>query len=361
MKEDSFRLLLHGIDTIQCAYYLSAKGEKSGLDFDILSRKREEIRQAKNSISMPVEIGCFEFLLQPYGTPSGYPIVLKNRDFKIEMGEFNWPNFYVTFTSEALWKETAFGLHEKFLRWAESIGYIQPKNEKLSRVDFTFDYYLPEIDFTEDHFVSRSTKDSQHRENKKTQTFQFGKGDVVLRVYDKISEIIQKSEKVWFFGLWGESENVWRIEWQVRKEVLKRFGIITFKDLEERYGDILRYLATEHDTLRIPNGDSNPSRWPLHSLWEDLIKKILNLKHIGIVRDYAEEEIIKERLMRLGISVYGYLKRMAALNCMHPKRDLMSFKEALKKMDQLICMVHEPLTWNEDIKRKVKEIQLGEW
>jgi hypothetical protein len=361
VEGNDLKLLLHGIDTLQCAYYLLPIGKEYALDFEMLARKREEIRQTKNKESMPVDIGVTEFLLQPYGTSSGYPLVLKNRNFKIELGEFNWPNFFVTFTSEALWKESAFGLHKKFLKWVESIGYKEQKNETLSRVDFTFDFHVPEIDFTEDHFVSRSTKDSQHRENKKTQTFQFGKGDIVLRVYDKVSEINQKSEKVWFFDFWGQSENVWRVEWQVRKELLKRFGIISFKDLEERHGDILRYLATEHDTLRVPNGDNNPSRWPLHPLWEILIEKILTLNHIGIEREYKDEEIINERLMRLGISVYGYVKRMAALNCMNSKRNAMSFKDALIKLDELLKMVHEPLTWHEDIKRRVKEMQLGEW
>jgi hypothetical protein len=361
VQEDSLKLLLHGIDTLQCAYYLRPAEEKTGLDFGLLSKTREEIRQTTLKNSVPIKIGINEFLLQPYGTASGYPLVLKNRDFKIELGEFNWPNFFVTFTSEALWRDSAFVLHDKFLKWVESIGFKVFKNETLSRVDFTFDYYLPELDFNEDHFVSRSTKDSQHRENKKPQTFQFGKGDIVLRIYDKVAEINQKSEKVWFFGLWGQSEGVWRIEWQVRKELLKRFGIITFKDLEERHGDILRYLATEHDTLRVPNGDDNSSRWPLHPLWGNLIEKILTLNHIGIERDYKDEEIINERLMRLGISVYGYLKRMAALNCMNANKDGMSFKDALTRLDELMKTVHEPLTWNEDIKRKVKGMQLGEW
>ena len=361
MEKEEIRLLLHGIDTLQCAYYLLPIEKGNELNFDDLSKMREGIRQSRTKDAMPVTIGMTEFLLQPYGTQSGYPLVLKNRDFKIEFGEYNWPNFYVTFTSEALWRESAFGLHKRFLKWVESIGYKEQKNETLSRVDFTFDFNVPEIDFTEDHFVSRSTKDSQHRENKKIQTFQFGKGDVVLRVYDKVSEIIQKSEKVWFFNLWGQSENVWRIEWQVRKEILKRFGIKKFRDLEERYGDILRYLATEHDTLRIPNGDNNPSRWPMHPLWESLIEKILTLNHIGILRDYKNEEIINERLTRLGISVYGYLKRMAALNCMNLRRDVMTFKDALTRMDELMKMVHEPLTWKEDIKRRVKEMQLGKW
>ncbi len=91
---------------------------------------------------------------------------------------------------------------------------------------------------------------------------------IFLRVYDKIAEIKQQSDKVWFFLLWEEDENVWRIEWQIRKAVLKKFGIVTFNDLKNRQGDLLYYLAVEHDTLRIPNNDSNKSRWPLHPLWD---------------------------------------------------------------------------------------------
>ena len=51
--------------------------------------------------------------------------------------------------------------------------------------------------------------------------------------------------------LWGgQTENVWRVEWQVRKETLKRFGLRSFQDLFEGYGDVLRYLVAEHTSLR---------------------------------------------------------------------------------------------------------------
>ena len=53
---------------------------------------------------------------------------------------------------------------------------IQMMSESLSRVDFCFDYKLPEIDFTEDYFVSYSKKDSKHRECGVVQTFHLGQG-----------------------------------------------------------------------------------------------------------------------------------------------------------------------------------------
>ncbi len=229
-------------------------------------------------------LGNSEFLLHPYGSSSGYPIILSNRDFKVEMGEFNKPNFFVTFTSEGLWRESAYSLHQKFLTWADTAGYGQYIDESLSRVDFCFDYALTGMDFDEDCFVSYSKKDSKHRENGTVQTYTLGKGDIVLRVYDKVAEIRQESGKVWLYTLWGQESDVWRIEWQVRKPILKGFGIRTFEQLQERQGNLLDYLAHEHDTLRERNEDSNRSRWPLHPLWRHLQEQIANLYSLPVYK-----------------------------------------------------------------------------
>lgn len=354
------KLLLHGIDTLQCAYFLQAP-DRQGIDFQMLAEKKEEIRQSKAKNPLPVSLGNSEFLLQPYGSKSGYPLIISNEDFKIEMGEFNNPNFFVTFRSQALWRESAFFLHDKFLNWGASVGYWPYRDERLSRVDFSFDYNLPAIDFDEDCFVSLSTKDSQYREDGKVQTFSFGKGDVVLRVYDKVAEIKQQSDKVWFYLLWEHDENVWRIEWQIRKPVLKRFGIFTFDNLREQQGDLLSYLASEHDTLRQPNGDSNSSRWPLHPLWIDLQGQIENLNHLGIDRVYGKNAVLEERMMRMAIAMYGYLKRIAAIYCIQNSEETISVDEALTHISRRINKLHEPLAWMMDVDRRIREIQLGEW
>ncbi|MBN8531021.1 MAG: hypothetical protein J0L97_04060 [Alphaproteobacteria bacterium] len=116
----------------------------------------------------------------------------------------------------------------------------------LSRVDAAFDYEIPQIDFDEDSFVSQAVKDKQYRKNRKVQTFNFGSGDVVLRIYNKSAEISESSGKIWLHNLWGGiCEHVWRIEWQVRKKMLRGLGIICLEDLAERQGDLLRRLAEE--------------------------------------------------------------------------------------------------------------------
>ena len=111
----------------------------------------------------------------------------------------------------------------------------------------------------------------------------------------------------------------------------------------------------------MPNSDSNSSRWPLHPLWKDLQEQISKLEHSGISRIYGKNLALEEREMRIGISMLGYLKRYAAIGCIQEGRDYMNVVEALRKMQELLLRVHEPFTWKIDVKRRIKEIELGEW
>jgi hypothetical protein len=146
MAVDSPKLLLHGIDTVQCAYYLGPPATKH-LDFAKLAVIKEQLRMDKSREPRAIKLGGTEFFLHPYGSSSGYPFVLTNEDFKIEVGEFNHPSFFVTFKSQGLWKHTAWTLHQQFLSWARVIGCEVQQAETLSRVDFCFDYALAERDF----------------------------------------------------------------------------------------------------------------------------------------------------------------------------------------------------------------------
>lgn len=353
-------LLLHGIDTVQCAYYLGSPSTKH-LDFSKLAVIKEQLRMDKSREPRAVTLGGTEFFLQPYGSSSGYPFVLTNEDFKIELGEFNHPSCFVTFRSQALWRESLTDLHAKILTWATGVGCDVQQAETLSRVDFCFDYSLVQRDFDADSFVSQSDKDSQHREHGTIQTFTLGKGDVVLRVYDKIAEIRQQSAKVWFYELWGQEEHVWRIEWQVRKPVLKKFWIRTVADLQEHQGMLLHYLAEYHDTLRSRIDDTNRSRWPLHPLWTDLQQRITELHALETKQVEGKELVLDERLMRLTISIYGYLKRMAAVSCVKQGQPMMSEEEAYTLLGERLHQLFEPFSWKLDVQKRMKAIELGEW
>ena len=355
------RLLTSGLDTIECAYYLR-ECLGCGFDFADLAAKREAMRVAKKREPMVVNIGGKEFLLGRGGTQSGYPLVLNNQEQTIQCGEFNSPSFFVTYRSDALWHKGAKQLHGEFVTWANDLRFKEARPEGVSRVDFAFDFELPTIDFDEDCFVTLASKDSQHRKDRKVQTFRFGEGDIVLRVYDKSAEIREASAKTWFYELWGGvTENVWRIEFQVRKEVLKRFSVRTFEDLFTGYGDVLRFLVQEHTTLRVRQDDSNRSRWPLHPLWALLQEHVATLPAQGVVREVLADERLLEQMMRLAVSVEGYLKRSAAIECVRRGGELLAHEQALREFSAFLRRVHDPLTWRNDVLKRADEIRLGQW
>lgn len=352
-------LLLSGLDTVECAYYLRATASAS-LDFAALRLKRELHQASKVHEPIIIELGGMPFELSRGGTRSGYPFLISNQQWAIQFGEFNEPNFFVTFRSMALWHQGAKALHEAFLAWAASLGYIPHRDEGLSRCDFAFDFYLPEVDFDEDCFITQADKDSQHRKNRKIQTFTFGRDDVVLRVYNKSDEVNEASGKYWLHQLWnGQTENVWRIEWQVRKSVLKRFSLRTFEDLFDGYGDVLRYLVSEHTSLRTPNGDSNSSRWPVHPLWLALAEHIDTLPAQGVYRELDQQAVLNETLMRMAVSIEGYLKKVAAIECLMEGRSMLSQGQTINRLIPLLHRVHNQLTWQGDVQRRIDKLKVG--
>jgi hypothetical protein len=319
------------------------------------------MRQSRQRAGKILSLGGANFLLYPHGTGSGYPFLLTTENFRIECGEFNEPSFFVTFPSQALWREPPALLHERFLRWANTVGFAPYQAERVSRADFAFDYSVPILDFDEDCFVSRTHKDSQHRENGKIQTFTLGHGDIVLRIYDKVAEIEQQSEKVWFFALWGERENVWRIEWQLRKNVLRQFRIVTVKDLLKYQGDVLSYLCQEHTTLRSRSGDANRSRWQVHPLWADLQARIGELDQLGVSRIDGKNAALEERMTRYAISMYGYLKAVAAVYCVQNDLQTVPIDTALRHVEILISSLHDSIAWRTEVGKRIAEIETGIW
>ena len=358
-------LLLSGLDTIECAYYLSpspsgSEGKGACLDFETLRLQREEHRQSKSREPMILQLGGTEFALSANGTRSGYPFLITNRQCAIQFGEFNDPSFFVTYRSEALWHKGAKALHEEFLAWAASIGWVPHKPEGLSRCDFAFDFHLPVVDFDEDSFVTLAEKDSQHRKNRRVQTFTFGRDEVVLRVYNKSDEVNESSGKFWLHPLWGgQAEDVWRVEWQVRKDTLKRFSLRTFDDLFDGYGDLLRYLVSEHTSLRVKTEDSNSTRWPIHPLWALLAQHIDTLPAQGVYRALDDVAALDERLLRLAISVEGYLKQIAAIECLKEGRPMLSHSQTIDRLLDRLQRVHNNLTWRTDVGKRIEKARVG--
>lgn len=351
------KLLIKGLDSL----YVSCDVDTSTsrLDWEELAYLREKIQQERSEKFSVLRLGSETFALRPFGKHP-YKFILSNRHFEIRLAERMHPACFVQFSSEGLWTQGVSRLWERLCRWFKSMDIRFIRKEVISRADWAFDFDLRALDFKPDHFVSRAHKDAAWRELGNLQSLQFGHGEVVIRIYDKVAEVRQQSGKEWLFELWGQSENVHRIEFQVRGPRLREAGIQSLADLKTLGGDILRELATAHTSLRRPTGDSNRSRWPLHPLWSALLDAIASLPQEGLVRDYRPLNALEYRRHKLGKSLHGLLKAVAfhVFQESDHKR-IPDLEWVLEELASFVEPHHSPIIWESDLRKKISESELG--
>ena len=79
MTEQAYTLLLHGIDTLQCAYYLRPVSGRGSSISPGCSGPRSAAGRGEAGRGQPLTLGGVPFLLTAYGTRSGYPFLLSER------------------------------------------------------------------------------------------------------------------------------------------------------------------------------------------------------------------------------------------------------------------------------------------
>jgi hypothetical protein len=184
----------------------------------------------------------------------------------------------------------------------------------------------------------------------------------VVRVYDKIAEINEHSEKFWFFDLWRQKENVWRIEFQVRGERLRSAGIRSLDDLRSLQNDLLRELATNHTTLTVPTADGNRARWPLHPLWRALLADIDTLPQTGLIREIDPAACLAYRVDCQLRSFYGSCKGLAALLSELKRVDApLTLAGLLAMVPLALARHHNAVAWRADVTRRIEALRLGQW
>lgn len=360
------KLLLVGIDSLYCGFFTDGMG----VDWEALAIAKETAR-AERKPSIRFVLGGVQWALSASGAYP-YTYCLSNDRCKLRLAEHMQPNMHAQFLSVGLWdigpKECLRELRSMF----EVIGLRETRPASVSRVDWSFDFALGEPEFSEEHFLSKLRKDSKHRGDGKVETFTFGKGDLVVRVYDKVKEITEQSGKVWLFDLWGQKEGVWRIEVQARREFLKQHGIRSPDDLFKHQGHVARWVLEQHTTLRVPTQDSNRSRWPLHPLWRAVQAATYELE--GQQQGFPLD---LERPLTVALdasikSVGGMLRNIASLvalmnandNDGHNDRDkeegpVPDLEQTLEVVRRRIARGSDPLMWENDVKTRRDKRRFG--
>jgi hypothetical protein len=150
---------------------------------------------------------------------------------------------------------------------------------RVSRVDLYADF-ASSVDMEgihRDHWVTRADEIHTYSVARKLSGWTVGLGGAIAaRLYNKTLEIDAKSHKYFFHELWSAAgwiptDEVWRLEFELKRGALAHFGIDSLEDLERSAGSLWRYLTSEWIRLTVPNvEDQTRARWPNHPLWTDI-------------------------------------------------------------------------------------------
>lgn len=218
------------------------------------------------------------FLILPSGKPPNYRWHLQWPDFHLFIGRGqsarnNTPNVYASINAQALWMSSASVAVPAVVREIIQLGGALHR-VKVSRCDLAADFLIPggvPLQLLLDCRVPRQVKHSHNMTGDKLETFYQGakKSPIQLRIYDKALEVRQGGTKYWFYDIWkvAPGAEVWRVEFQLRRQYLKQSSVNTVPDLMTRAGGMWKYLTNDWFSLRL-NDDSNTSRRSIHPGWE---------------------------------------------------------------------------------------------
>jgi len=213
--------------------------------FTVLDEAKEKAKQY--SLDYQGQIKHFNpdevwpFTIKPHGT-KGFSWILNGSDFSYRIANSptpgSRPNVMIEVRSEALWRLGP----EEVVKIALSLIEVNGGHvikAKLSRVDLCLDFIMPEKLWSQslmEYAVTRATDFAPYYRHMKLTGIRIGKGVISARLYDKPLEIQQQSRKEWMLDIWKIKEvpkgaKIIRIEFQLRREVLKELGLRNHDDL----------------------------------------------------------------------------------------------------------------------------------
>ena len=239
-----------GIDTLIMTYRAQVP------DSLILRLKQSKIEvQETTSSEVAFNVGetnIFSWNLNRQGAPF-YPYVLTCGDLRLCLSSRNAdspiPSMQVSIGSISCQE----GLEKTLLDLKMWLGHHKIKivEEKVQRIDLCADIVekIDKLDLLDRlRYITRAEKFSAYWSNLDLTGVQIGKGDIVCRIYDKIEEMREKQaghKEVFFQHLWGGRQTITRVEFQLRRAVIKQFlpDSSSFRDVLSQIRSIWLYCT----------------------------------------------------------------------------------------------------------------------
>lgn len=273
---EEFEFLLCGIDTIDLGLYViwgpGWKRRLHNLD------KKKQLARKKDGLLIPMPSGRI-CNFRPNGKGENYRYHLQFEAYNLYIGiaarPETSPNVYLSINAKTIWLQ---GI-ETALSWVaedlKTIGGGSIQRVQASRVDLCCDFMIPDglsYEFLHSHKATHNRKGKLFwGEDDEVETYYVGvKGaPIQLRIYNKGIEVnLKGGAKLWFLELWQResTDNIWRVEFQLRRPALKEFGINSLDDLKEKKAGVWCNLTSKCFSLRLPDNEKTERR-TIHPFW----------------------------------------------------------------------------------------------
>jgi len=307
----ALRVLSSGIDSL----YVSFRGgvDADRLDeLDVLKASAQEIGHPQVA-SLGVDRRA---LVQPSGWGS-YRYWLRCGDFDVFVGRgTSLPAVYARIASSFIHEVGATRALAELTSFVDGSVLSDVGEALCSRVDIYADFqgWVPRMhDY--DLFVTRSRRNTSHiaihHDGRRFTGFTFGRDAIVARLYDKGIEIAH-SGKDWMRAVWGDrldpSAPVWRIEFQLRREVLAECSLRKPEEVLQKRQELWAY-ATQWLSLRSSRSGQRRARWPTSGVWLQLSRSELGTPQTSLVRQRIRKR--EESVLVRGLA--GYASSLAAV------------------------------------------------
>lgn len=198
-----------------------------------------------------------------------------------------------------------------------------------NRIDLFVDFVSPDDkEWPREAWVTRAAGVDRYSQNGIFTGWVVGAGGVMLaRMYYKLLQAVKNGLEyllpLWQEGGWKEGEHVWRLEFQIKREVLKQMHIDRLSDTLSNLDGLWSYATTEWLKLTVPNPeDQTRARWPIHPLWGYLSSIDWETQGGPLLREYSPSRTPKNEQLFV-----RYLSALVSYMAVHGYRDLYQAQE----------------------------------
>lgn len=315
--------------------------------------------QKRNSF---LEIGINELKALPTGKAPMYQYGIATPDYRMWIADrqepANFPNVFVSPLSKSLWTIGVKGIVDLII---EHIAVMKGDIESItpSRLDVCVDFHVPggiSEQWIDKHIVSRADKVRKHLDKSTLQTFYVGglATSIQMRIYDKSVEV-RNSGKTWMQKVWQTDcdEDVWRIEFQLRREVLREFNMESISDVRDGLRSLWSYLTEKWFSLRETDSE-HTSRRTVCPFWEAVQAAGLSLEgQMEVERKPIESHSDVRQLIR---QILGCVKSYAA------HRRVVDLPACMRRLKGDLAEEISPKAFTDDVRSRAVDfgIHLGE-